>query len=396
MPKNKVRNKDRAKGDQNSANHDVGASNLTASTPAARVPLSSRSTTGPSNRPIAPPGNFLKWLSIPANTSRKDGSPSSTPPRHLSAYELISKRPPIPIFVEHTQISSGFTGSSSPQMQSFDGTARSRTKAKDTKVETKSELQPAFQPWWAMKPNRWWPCRTFDWIYRFMVAVVRVCWNDQQAFSDVIVSAGFLCLLLVCCYVSLEFFLKALPVVAAQDMADCSVVYVTVPGPIITVSLIGASPTNPAQGTYYFSVINGTTEWLNSIAPPTRFNTLPTATPDMTSFSPVISSLPLTGPTTTSATLAFPSLGPTAPGIVTTLTTSLLILCYSHIFDRELTSSTTETESLLYLSFFLDERHHNQQCAVYDGVYIDYARHAAVYAIRYGDKYIVHGSRTVN
>ncbi|KAF1945660.1 hypothetical protein EJ02DRAFT_304470, partial [Clathrospora elynae] len=48
--------------------------------------------------------------------------------------------------------------------------------------------------------------------------------------------------------VALELLLKMIPVVAAQDLdANCSVVYVTVPGPIITVSLVGASPTNPAR-----------------------------------------------------------------------------------------------------------------------------------------------------
>ncbi|EDU41398.1 conserved hypothetical protein [Pyrenophora tritici-repentis Pt-1C-BFP] len=49
-------------------------------------------------------------------------------------------------------------------------------------------------------------------------------------------------------YIALEFVLKALPGVVAQAFdGNCSVVYVTVPGPIITVSLVAASPTNPAR-----------------------------------------------------------------------------------------------------------------------------------------------------
>ncbi|EAT89385.1 hypothetical protein SNOG_02654 [Parastagonospora nodorum SN15] len=72
-------------------------------------------------------------------------------------------------------------------------------------------------------------------------------------------------------------------------------------GPIITISLINASPSNPAKGTYYFSVVNGTTEWMNSITPPSQFSTLITKTPEIT---PIISSVSVAPSSGTSLTFS--------------------------------------------------------------------------------------------
>jgi hypothetical protein len=180
----------------------------------------------------------------------------------------------------------------------------------------------------------------------------------------VVLSLGIFSLLLWGAYFTLDSFLTAIPGAAAQEFdGNCSVVYVTVPGPIITVSLIGASPTNPARGTYYFSVINGTTEWLNSITPPSRFSTLVTQTPEIT---PIVSSLSATAPsssglltvppTGTAITSALPSSNPTIPESATTLTSlpmsgSTLVTSFSASIPGSSTSIPLPTSSVSLSSF---------------------------------------------
>ncbi|KAF2244778.1 hypothetical protein BU26DRAFT_568778 [Trematosphaeria pertusa] len=132
---------------------------------------------------------------------------------------------------------------------------------------------------WMPRPCQWWPCRASRWIRDFVLAVFHV--SKSAAWRDLLFSGSLLALFLFGCWVAMEGLLHVFRPVAAQD-ANCSVVYVTIPGPIITVSLIGATPSDPNHGTYYFSVINGTTHWHNSIAPPTRFSTLVTVTPGIT------------------------------------------------------------------------------------------------------------------
>ncbi|CAE6997540.1 hypothetical protein PTTW11_00551 [Pyrenophora teres f. teres] len=93
-----------------------------------------------------------------------------------------------------------------------------------------------------------WPCRTIGWLYRIIVQLAWNCWNDWQTFTDMVLTVIFLIITIFACYIALELLLKALPGVAAQAFdGNCSVVYVTIPGPIITISLVAASPTNPAR-----------------------------------------------------------------------------------------------------------------------------------------------------
>lgn len=120
---------------------------------------------------------------------------------------------------------------------------------------------------WLPQPSGWWPCRMFRWIRDFTAAFLHLLvsehWVDQV--YTLVLLVGFLC----GCWAAIEGVLHIVKGAAAQD-ADCSVFYVTIPGPIVTVSLVGQTPKAPNHGTYYYSVINGTTSWLDSIAPPTH------------------------------------------------------------------------------------------------------------------------------
>ncbi|KAH7081380.1 hypothetical protein BKA63DRAFT_561925 [Paraphoma chrysanthemicola] len=191
-----------------------------------------------------------------------------------------------------------------------------------------AEPKPTIRSRWRLRPSRWWPCRACRWAQNFGVAVIRGLQGPRAL--DLILTLGLAFAVMFAGYVGVELVLGLLRGVEAQAMisrADCSVVYVTVPGPIITVSLIAVSPSNPARGTYYFSVVNGTTEWMNSIAPPSRFSTLITKTPEVT---PVISSLPaIPAPISTQPKeLSTPGVLPPAPVpplLATTFTTTSLL-----------------------------------------------------------------------
>ncbi|KAF2640370.1 hypothetical protein P280DRAFT_34349 [Massarina eburnea CBS 473.64] len=139
--------------------------------------------------------------------------------------------------------------------------------------------RPTRPAWWKkyMSPvSGWRPCRAFRWTHNAVAIFFRGF--KTQYWYDRLVTVAFLALFLFGCRVALELVLHMFSPAAAQESdPNCSIVYVTIPGPIITVSLIASRPTDPNHGTYYYSVINGTTEWLGSIAPPTRFSTLPTA-----------------------------------------------------------------------------------------------------------------------
>lgn len=145
--------------------------------------------------------------------------------------------------------------------------------------------QPIASQWPARSSERkrqfskWIPWHTYHWIRDFVIALSRLCTGER--WLDGIYSLGLLACFICCCYITIEGLLHLIQGVAAQD-ADCSIVYVTIPGPIVTVSLVGQTPMDPNHGTYYYSVINGTTRWLDSIAPPTRTNTFSTTAPGFT------------------------------------------------------------------------------------------------------------------
>ncbi|KAH7091413.1 hypothetical protein FB567DRAFT_589303 [Paraphoma chrysanthemicola] len=202
----------------------------------------------------------------------------------------------------------------------------------DSTKKDASASKPTIRSRWRLRPGRWWPCRACRWARNFGVAVIRGL--QGPCALDFVLTLGLAFSVMFAGYVGVELVLGLLRGVEAQGMissADCSVVYVTVPGPIITVSLIAASPSNPARGTYYFSVVNGTTEWMNSIAPPSRFSTLITKTPEAT---PVISSLPAIPPPSSTQSNRSPPPGvpppapapaPAPPLVATTFTTTSLL-----------------------------------------------------------------------
>ncbi|KAF1916046.1 hypothetical protein BDU57DRAFT_538382 [Ampelomyces quisqualis] len=188
----------------------------------------------------------------------------------------------------------------------------------------KPELQPeskiVLARYWHIRPRRWWPCRAYRWTRDFGLAFGRALHGPR--WLDTFMTLSVACLVMFTGYIAVELLLRLLQPVSAQTTfvdANCSIVYVTVPGPVITVSLINASPSNPAQGTYYFSVVNGTTEWMNSIAPPSHFSTLPTKTPDTT---PVVSSISVT-PSSSFSSSGLTSNPSTPPSIVSSATTVL-------------------------------------------------------------------------
>ena len=163
--------------------------------------------------------------------------------------------------------------------------------------------RPRTRPAWVKHMSRWWPRQTYRWICDFSTALYRLFTGERWV--DGVYSLVLLACFLYCFYTTMDGLLHLVKGAAAQD-TDCSIVYVTIPGPIVTVSLIGQTPTDPSHGTYYYSVINGTTQWLDSITPPTRtktfFSTLPVLTltasapgPPPTPGLPPPSSLPSTG-----------------------------------------------------------------------------------------------------
>lgn len=60
--------------------------------------------------------------------------------------------------------------------------------------EIKVAAQVAGRPRWNLRIRRWlwrcWPCRLVRWTYRFLVALVRIDWNDQQRAADVVLAVG--------------------------------------------------------------------------------------------------------------------------------------------------------------------------------------------------------------
>ncbi|KAI4645605.1 uncharacterized protein J4E79_010783 [Alternaria viburni] len=248
MGKNKIRSKDKARKDKTSISDTNGSSTPSTWTSdhGAVITRSTSNTSGSRQLPTEPPG---KTLCVPTIASLKDtttsspSSGSSPAPPITRAKRAEDKRDSV--------ISSTWEG---------------------PKQLSGPKATTAARPRWGFKPRNWWPCRTIQWIYRFCVALTRIRWTDKQTSKDLILTLAFIGIVVAGGYVALDVLLNAIPGVSAQAVdGNCSIVYVTVPGPIITISLVGASPTNPAKGTYYFSVVNSTTEWLDSIAPPSRF-----------------------------------------------------------------------------------------------------------------------------
>lgn len=151
-------------------------------------------------------------------------------------------------------------------------------------LETQEELHVLKDPLayqhqrsnWLLKPSSWWPCRTCRWIRDFVAAFFRLLlteyWIDQV--YTLLLIVGFL----LGCWAAIEGVLHSVKGAAAQD-SSCDAAYITIPGPIVTVSLVGQTPKGPNHGTYYYLVINGTTRWLDSVEPPTTAVSLPTGSP---------------------------------------------------------------------------------------------------------------------
>ena len=204
---------------------------------------------------------------------------------------------------------------------------QNNSKKRDSVMSNTSDVlvwqpsKPATRRSWPFRfrAKRWLPCRAYIWCRDLSTALYRTCSGDRR--MDVFLSVCLLATTMIAAYIASEFILLVFKPVAAQDLtpdANCSIVYVTVPGPIITVSLIGATPSNPARATYYFSVINGSTQWLDSVAPPSRSYTLPTrtidSTPNISSLSPgasiIVSTRSLTGQSPTPGLPSDPTFSP--------------------------------------------------------------------------------------
>ncbi|KAI4931154.1 hypothetical protein J4E85_003743 [Alternaria conjuncta] len=285
MGKNKIRSKDKSRKDKTSIS-DTNGSSTPSTWTSSHGAVITRSTSNTSDRrqlPTEPPG---KTLCVPTITSLKDTTTSSTSPSSSPAPPVIRGK-----------------GSKDKRDSVISSTWEGPKQQSEPKATT------AARPRWGFRPRNWWPCRIIRWIYQFFVALTRIRWTDKQISKDLILTLAFVGIVVAGGYVALDILLNAIPGVSAQAVdGNCSIVYVTVPGPIITISLVGASPTNPAKGTYYFSVVNSTTEWLDSIAPPSRFSTLPTRTADVT---PIVSSVGVTSFLSSGAAVVSSTLGPT-------------------------------------------------------------------------------------
>ncbi|KAI4684053.1 hypothetical protein J4E81_009216 [Alternaria sp. BMP 2799] len=108
------------------------------------------------------------------------------------------------------------------------------------KQQSEPKATTAARPRWGFRPRNWWPCRIIRWIYQFFVALTRIRWTDKQISKDLILTLAFVGIVVAGGYVALDILLNAIPGVSAQAVdGNCSIVYVTVPGPIITISLVG-------------------------------------------------------------------------------------------------------------------------------------------------------------
>jgi hypothetical protein len=143
------------------------------------------------------------------------------------------------------------SGGKVPSMHSSDEDSHTVQQLKRDSVH--SQLAPNAKPYyirpnrarWILQPQNWWPCR---WVLHFTTALVRGF--RGRYWKDFLLTFSLLAASLFAGYFALETILGTVKGVYAQEVPeDCSIVYVTVPGPIVTVSLIGASPSIPGQGT---------------------------------------------------------------------------------------------------------------------------------------------------
>ncbi|KAH7118955.1 hypothetical protein B0J11DRAFT_509052 [Dendryphion nanum] len=119
--------------------------------------------------------------------------------------------------------------------------------------------------------QQWVLNRIHTWLPQYTLSVAQGIL--QQDWHNLIILLASAIIFVSGCWVAIEGILKIFAPVLAEE--QCSIVLVTIPGPIITVSLIGGIPTDPPRGTYYFSVIDGTTHWLGGVAPPSRTGSSP-------------------------------------------------------------------------------------------------------------------------
>ncbi|KAI4613944.1 hypothetical protein J4E80_006632 [Alternaria sp. BMP 0032] len=185
-------------------------------------------------------------------TSISDTNGSSTPSTWTSAHGASPTEPPGKTLCIPTITSLKDTTTSSPSTGSSPAPPISRTKGAEDKgdsvisgtwegpkQQSKPKTTTAARPRWGFKPRNWWPCRIIQWIYRFFVALTRIRWTDKQTSKDLILTLAFVGIVVAGGYVALDILLSAIPGVSAQAVdGNCSIVYVTVPGPIITISLV--------------------------------------------------------------------------------------------------------------------------------------------------------------
>ncbi|EUC37987.1 hypothetical protein COCCADRAFT_1220 [Bipolaris zeicola 26-R-13] len=96
------------------------------------------------------------------------------------------------------------TGASDAQDAALRGVPTGNSKAKrDSVISNTSEgptdtvnvpTQVASRPGWKFRMRRWlwrcWPCRLIRWTHCFLVALVRINWNDQRRVADLLLTVG--------------------------------------------------------------------------------------------------------------------------------------------------------------------------------------------------------------
>lgn len=225
--------------------------------------------------------NKSKKNKIRGNTTQADSEASSQALAH-------ARRP------SNTATSySSTTAASTSKLPQLDGcsTPLTQLSKRDSVVsstweDSKRNPEPKLEP---VRRNRWrrilcglWPCRFVRWVHAVIAAFARASQGPQR--RDLFLT---FCLAAICIFVSyttVELICRMIQTVAAQDTGfDWTVDFVTISDPISTVSLIDATPSDLDHGSYSFSMVDGTTQWLNSIAPPSPTNaqnipSIPTST----------------------------------------------------------------------------------------------------------------------
>ncbi|EMD66711.1 hypothetical protein COCSADRAFT_35210 [Bipolaris sorokiniana ND90Pr] len=80
------------------------------------------------------------------------------------------------------------------------------------KIKVAAQVAP--RAGWNVRVRRWlwlwwsWPCRLLRWTYRFLIALVRIYWNDQRRVEDVLLTVGLGGSVVFGVYLVVDFLVK--------------------------------------------------------------------------------------------------------------------------------------------------------------------------------------------